>query len=224
MDPSSTGAKRVVALGYLPVENSGTRTFCAGFRTEGSGSDLRRDPGGAAPVMPMPTPNGVLDELEGRPEKKVAGSVPEKGRSDRSLEGHRFFWSRSMDRNTVPRSLTGETLLTVRQSAVLAACSDDTIRRRLDAGMLPGAVQSTTGTREWKIPVSALIAAGMVDAAVLDPSTPAGAARVGVDPEIVALMETVASLTARLDVQEARLRDKDEDIAYLRALAKKLAG
>lgn len=129
-----------------------------------------------------------------------------------------------MDRDSLPRTLTPETRLTVRRAAALASCSDDTIRRRLAEGVLPGARQAGGGNREWTIPVEDLIAAGLVHPDVLDPTTPAGASRTGVDPEIVALLEKVAGLAACADALEQRIRDKDEEIAYLRSLTKKLAG
>lgn len=120
--------------------------------------------------------------------------------------------------STPSQHLTEATLLTVAEAADLAGCSVDTIRRRRDSGAFPGAHQRGDGNRTWVVPVRDLVAGGLVAAAVLDPSTPEGAARAGVDPEMVALMTEVAALKARLDVQEARLADKDGDIAHLRSL------
>lgn len=56
----------------------------------------------------------------------------------------------------------GEQLVTLSEAAQLAQVSRSTVRRALDRGELPGAVQDGRGV--WRVPVSALRTAGLTQA------------------------------------------------------------
>jgi hypothetical protein len=59
--------------------------------------------------------------------------------------------------------------VSVAEAARLCRCSDDTIRRRLHKNKLSGAFQDGLGAgAPWRVPVSALIEAGLCDPSVLD--------------------------------------------------------
>ena len=59
-------------------------------------------------------------------------------------------------------------IVSVADAAKLCKCSDDTIRRRLRIGRIPGAHQEGIGdAAPWRIPVSGLVEAGLCGAEVL---------------------------------------------------------
>jgi hypothetical protein len=59
-----------------------------------------------------------------------------------------------------------DALLTVRQAAALCGCHMITVRRRVEAGLLPAAHKSDhDGSHRWQIPVRALAHAGLLPAA-----------------------------------------------------------
>ena len=59
--------------------------------------------------------------------------------------------------------------VSVAEAAKLCGRSDDTIRRRLDRGLLSGVFQDgNDGNAPWRIPVTSLVSAGMCGAQVLE--------------------------------------------------------
>jgi hypothetical protein len=118
-------------------------------------------------------------------------------------------------------SVSGTALLTEREAALLSGKSKDTVRRRREDGRFPGAhqrVDDPTGT--WVIPVEDLVRAGMLAA---DQVETAGAATVllRTQNEMTDLRVGNAHLLAVVTGLEARLADKDSEIAHLRRIISK---
>lgn len=88
-------------------------------------------------------------------------------------------------------------LLNQREAAAACGVSRTTIRRRREAGDLPGAVQDPQ--RGWLIPVEDLLAAGFRLNAPAGPDEVTAVTSAGPDPVVVADQEDVAGLRAELD-------------------------
>ncbi|MFF7366016.1 helix-turn-helix domain-containing protein [Streptomyces sp. NPDC008125] len=87
--------------------------------------------------------------------------------------------------------------LNQREAAAACGVSRTTIRRRREAGDLPGAVQDPQ--RGWLIPVEDLLAAGFRLNAPAGPDEVTAVTPAGPDPAAVADQEDVAGLRAKLD-------------------------
>ncbi|MFC8010831.1 helix-turn-helix transcriptional regulator [Streptomyces cinereoruber] len=97
-------------------------------------------------------------------------------------------------------STTPRPLLTQREAATACGVSRSTIRRRREAGELPGCVQDEE--RGWLIPVEALLAAGfrLNAPAPSEDAAPAGSTAPAAGPVAAGVMgEDVAALRAELE-------------------------
>jgi hypothetical protein len=118
-------------------------------------------------------------------------------------------------------STTPRPLLTQREAATACGVSRSTIRRRREAGELPGCVQD--GERGWLIPVEALLAAGF---RLNAPSPPEDTVRAGSPGPAAgpvaagAVGEDVAALRAELE----RVRREHAEARHQAALAAAEAG
>lgn len=108
--------------------------------------------------------------------------------------------------------------VTVAEASQLCNCSDDTIRRRLNANKLPGAFREGVGTAaQWRIPVTALIEAGLCDAEVLEQVDER------LNPNVARIANQLVDLRAEL-ITERILRESAErmfaeayaEVQYLR--------
>ena len=99
--------------------------------------------------------------------------------------------------------------LGIEAAARLCGVSDETIRRRLRAGRLPGARRVGGPASEWRIPIGDLVEAGFEIGA-----TPSQE----VERDIVALQRNVEVLQQRLEERDAHLAALRSHISDLRAL------
>ncbi len=116
--------------------------------------------------------------------------------------------------------MTERPMLTITEAARAAGVDRRTIRRKLDAGAFPGAVQDTEpgrGGSVWRIPVTELLAAGFVLHAPTPPEEPVPPAPADTD-----LRAENEQLRRRAEVAEAiaeeRGRALDDARLALRAL------
>jgi hypothetical protein len=122
---------------------------------------------------------------------------------------------------TTGPSVSSTALLTEREAAALTGVSKDTIRRRREHGRFPGAHQRVgdpAGT--WVIPVEDLVRAGMLAAAQVEA---AGEAMVllRTQNQMMDLRVDNARLLAEVAGLEARLADRDGEVAHLRRMTSK---
>jgi hypothetical protein len=100
--------------------------------------------------------------------------------------------------------------LTREQAADACACHVDTIRRYERAGKLPNRRQDEGG--KWHLPVTDLVAAGLLDPVASHDALPEIAERSKAQRD-------VAELRLRLAASEARAEILEDQVAFLRQLA-----
>ena len=132
--------------------------------------------------------------------------------------------------NVHPKTFNGQAgapdvvTVSVAEAAKLCGCSDDTIRRRLNAGLLPGAFQDgRDGNAPWRVPVSDLVQAGMCGPEVLDELDQR------LNPNVARLANQVVDLRAELLAERAKssslaeqLAQAKSEVVYLRELNTKM--
>lgn len=124
-----------------------------------------------------------------------------------------------MDNTQEPTRLTPSATVSIQEAARLCGVSDDTINRRLKDGTLAGAYRRPGDrTRAWAIPVTDLVAAGLLDPSVVDTASSVLAAQ-SAAAEILDLRLRVARLETQVDSLQDRLRERNEDIAAWRRVA-----
>ena len=129
-----------------------------------------------------------------------------------------------------PRSYNGENgspdvvTVSVTEAAKLCGRSDDTIRRRLDKGLLPGAFQDGhDAIAPWRIPVASLVEAGMCGPEVLEELDQR------LNPNVARLANQVVDLRAELVAERAKsgslveqLAQAKSEVVYLRDMNTKM--
>lgn len=99
-------------------------------------------------------------------------------------------------------------------AADLCGVSVDTIRRRINAGAIPGATRlGDRPTDRWSLPVAGLIAAGLCTQEALDERA------VSLPPDLEELLTRVAELEAELEAERASARRREEHLSDLLARA-----
>jgi hypothetical protein len=128
---------------------------------------------------------------------------------------------------TPPEHDTGAPVLSVAEAARALGVTPATMRRRLRAGQMPGAVKVTRGSRsEWSIPAHAVLPATLLDER--HPAPPAGTSvelarlraerdRLAADHE--ALARRVAALVAERDELARRAEELGMHLEIARAAA-----
>ena len=117
--------------------------------------------------------------------------------------------------------------VSVAEASQLCDCSDDTIRRRLNANKLPGAFREGVGaSAQWRIPVRALVEAGLCDPDVLeqlDERLNPNVARIA--NQLVDLRAELLTERIRRESAERMFADSTVEVQYLRRLLERvLAG
>lgn len=107
--------------------------------------------------------------------------------------------------------MTNGPTFSMSEAVEACSCSRSTLRRKLKTGAIDGATQDDTG--QWRIPIAALVAAGLMAPTTkpADPEPPALAMPVKPD-ELERLREQNAELRRRAEVAEAELRRADQTI------------
>lgn len=117
--------------------------------------------------------------------------------------------------------------ISIAEAAQLSGVSDDTIRRRINAGKLPGAYRDGPSTSaQWRIPVEALVAAGLCEPETIDQLDDR------LNPNVARLQVQLAELRAELLTERIRresaermFADSTVEVQYLRrVLERVLAG
>ena len=102
-------------------------------------------------------------------------------------------------------------LLTLAEVATVTDKHPDTVKDRRAAGRWPNAVQDTTGRKTWRVPVTALVAAGDLEPAqVVEVESTLAAARES--KQVAALREEIATLRADLSATKARAAERARTI------------
>jgi len=127
---------------------------------------------------------------------------------------------------TVPGKGTSPDVVTVSiaEASQLCNCSDDTIRRRANDGKLRGAYREGVGqSAQWRIPVIALVEAGLCDVEVLEQLDER------LNPNIARLANQIVDLRAELvservqrEAAERMFAEAYAEVQYLRDLSKQL--
>lgn len=129
-------------------------------------------------------------------------------------------------------SSSAERYLTLTDAATLCKTSVDTLKRRLKSGALPGARQRPGDARAtWELPLSSLVAAGLLTPDAAEQARAAVATADVVDPvarsraeqDNVRLQHEVVELRVRCEELALRLARADDEVAHLRRVSESLA-
>ena len=120
----------------------------------------------------------------------------------------------SMPRSPESHPAEVPTRLSPQQAADLCGVSIDTIRRRIKAGAIPGAVRLGDRPADpWSVPVDGLIAAGLCSQAAVDERAAA------LPPETEELLDRVRFLETELEAERTAARRREEHLTDLLARA-----
>lgn len=108
----------------------------------------------------------------------------------------------------------GEQLVTLSEAAQLAQVSRSTVRRALDRGELPGAVQDGRGV--WRVPVSALRTAGLTQADTGQRTAPDTAEQADTGQSALTLLSQLAPLLEQLTNLQRERGDLQSELTVAR--------
>lgn len=114
--------------------------------------------------------------------------------------------------------------VSIAEASQLCSCSDDTIRRRANAGRLPGAYREGVGTSaQWRIPVPALVQAGLCGPEVIEQLDER------LNPSIARIANQLVDLRAELTTEriqreaaERMFAEAYAEVQYLRRLVDRI--
>lgn len=116
--------------------------------------------------------------------------------------------------------MSAEQWVTQREAAELCGCSYDTIRRKRKAGLLGECRQERPGdhSSEWLVPISGLVAAGLLDpvAAASDPEAVLGRREAERLYEVARL--ELERTKAELDAARTLAPERETEIKHLRKM------
>lgn len=105
--------------------------------------------------------------------------------------------------------MTTDRVFNISEAARVTGKSIPTIHSYLKAGKLPNAITTTTGkTRSWRIPLTDLVMAGLLDAVTQDTSDTASA---NSPQQSLGEIQTLRERLARLEAENEQLKERVKD-------------